>query len=159
MQTNPDISSVFNPIEDAIGSIMKFFELPGLAVGIVKKGETVYARGFGVKNIATREPVTPSSLFHMASISKTFVCTAIMQLIEKGKISLSASVVTYLPYFKLDDDRYTSITIQQMLSHLSGMPDVESYDWDQPEYDDGALERYVRSLNHKKLISAPGKTK
>jgi len=156
MQTNPDISSAFNLIEDAIGSIMKSFELSGLAVGIVKKGENAYTKGFGVKNIATREPITPTSLFHMASISKTFVCTAIMQLIEKGKISLSAPVVTYLPYFKLDDDRYSSITIQQMLSHLSGMPDVDSYHWDQPEYDDGALERYVRSLSHNKLIAAPG---
>ena len=156
MQTNPDISSAFNPIDAAIDSIMKSFELPGLAVGIVRQDETVYTRGYGVKNIATRESITPSSLFHMASISKTFVCTAIMQLIEKGKISLSASVVTYLPYFKLDDDRYTSITIQQMLSHLSGMPDVDGYDWDKPEYDDGALERYVRSLGHKKLIAAPG---
>jgi CubicO group peptidase (beta-lactamase class C family) len=151
-----DISSVFNPIEDAIRSIMTSFTLPGLAVGIVKQGEIAYTKGFGVKNIATREPITPSSLFHMASISKTFVCTAIMQLIEKGKIYLSAPVVTYLPYFKLDDDRYTSITVQQMLSHISGMPDVENYDWDQPEYDDGALERFVRSLNHKKLLSAPG---
>ena len=71
---------------------MKSFELPGLAVGIVRQDETVYTRGYGVKNIATRELITPSSLFHMASISKTFVCTAIMQLIEKEKISLSASV-------------------------------------------------------------------
>jgi tetratricopeptide (TPR) repeat protein len=48
MQTNTDISSVFNPIDDAIGSIMESFGLSGLAVGIVKKGETVYASGFGV---------------------------------------------------------------------------------------------------------------
>jgi CubicO group peptidase (beta-lactamase class C family) len=156
MQTKPDISSVFKPIDEAIGTIMKSFELPGLAVGIVKRDETAYAKGFGVRNIATREPVTPSSLFHLASISKTFVCTAIMQLIEKGKMSLSAPVISYLPYFKLDDDRYTSITIQQMLSHLSGMPDVDGYDWDKPEYDDGALERYVRRLGHEKLIAAPG---
>ena len=43
-----------------------------------------------------------------------------------------------------------------MLSHLSGMPDVEDYEWDKPQYDDGALERYVRSLSNQSLIAAPG---
>ena len=113
--------------------------------------------GFGVKNLAhDHDPVTPRSLFHMASITKTFVATSIMQLVEAGKINLDAPVVQYLPYFRLADDRYPTITVRQMVTHTSGMPDVEDYEWDKPQYDDGALERYVRSVSNQKLIFAPG---
>jgi CubicO group peptidase (beta-lactamase class C family) len=140
-----------------IEQVMQAYDLPGFAVGIVKDNEVVYARGFGYKNIGTKEPVTTTTLFHMASISKPFVATAVMQLVEQGKIDLDVPVTTYLPYFKLDDERYTDITIQQMLSHISGMPDVEDYEWDNPQYDEGALERYVRSLTDKKMRFDPGK--
>jgi len=139
-----------------VEEVMQAYDLPGFAIGVVKDNEIVYARGFGIKNIGTGSPVTPTTLFHMASISKPFVATAVMQLVEQGKIDLQASVTSYLPYFKLDDERYTAITIQQMLSHVSGMPDVEDYEWDDPQYDEGALERYVRSLADQKMRFDPG---
>src|SRR5262249_6810462 len=53
--------------------------------------------------------------------------------------------------FHLDDTRASKITVRQMLTHSSGMPDVEDYEWNHPQTDDGALERYVRSLSTKKL--------
>jgi CubicO group peptidase (beta-lactamase class C family) len=92
----------------------------------------------------------------MASISKLFVTTAVMQLWERGQVDLEAPIVRYLPYFALADERYTTITVGQMLSHTSGMPDVEDYCWDRPEYDVGAAERYVRSLRDQKMIGDPG---
>ncbi len=141
-----------------IKEVMQAYDLPGFAIGVVKDNEVVYARGFGCKNIDTKKPVTNTTLFHMASISKPFVATAIMQLVEQGKIDLEAPVTTYLPYFQLDDERYKDITIQQMLSHVSGMPDVEDYEWGNPQYDEGALERYVRSLADKKMRFDPGKS-
>ncbi len=143
----------FSPL---IQNVIRSHELPGLAVGIVADNEVVYARGFGVKSVETREPISMTTLFHMASISKPFVATAIMQLVEQVQVQLDAPVITYLPYFKLDDDRYRNITVQQMLSHVSGMPDVTDYEWGKPQYDAGALERYVRGLSSKKLISEPG---
>jgi len=147
-------------IEESIDSLfseyIEKYRLTGLAVGIVLHNEIVYAKGFGVRNSETQEPVTSESLFHMASVSKPFVATGIMQLIELGAVGLDEPVATYLPYFKLDDDRYIQITIQQILSHVSGMPDVMDYHWDQPEYDDQALERYVRSLADQKMLFPPG---
>ncbi len=97
-----------------IQGVIRSHELPGLAIGIVAENEIVYARGFGVKSVATRAPISMTTLFHMASISKPFVATAIMQLVEQGRVQLDAPVVTYLPYFTLDDDRSRDITIQQM---------------------------------------------
>jgi len=143
-------------LESFINEVIEAYDLPGLAIGIVKDNEIAYAKGFGFKNIETRDPITTTTLFHMASISKPFVATAIMQLVEKGKIDLNAPVITYLPYFKLDGEQYKEITIQQMLSHVSGMPDVQDYEWDKPQYDPGALERYVRSLIGEKMIGKPG---
>lgn len=135
---------------------MRAYELPGAAVGVVAHRQVVYARGFGVRSTQTREPVLATTLFHMASISKPFVATAVMQLVEQGLVEIDAPVVQYLRYFTLADERYRAITVQQMLSHVSGMPDVKDYEWHTPQYDDGALERYVRSLSSQRLLFAPG---
>jgi CubicO group peptidase (beta-lactamase class C family) len=153
--SNLDIN-VEASIDSVFSDYIERLRLTGLEVGIVMHNEIVYAKGFGVRNSETQEPVTPESLFHMASVSKPFVATGIMQLVEDGKIDLDETVVTYLPYFKLDDERYKQNTIQQILSHVSGMPDVMDYHWDQPEYDDQALERYVRSLADQEMLFTPG---
>ncbi|MGI8638781.1 MAG: serine hydrolase domain-containing protein [Pyrinomonadaceae bacterium] len=146
-------------LEPLIEKEVREKKLVGFAVGIVKNGKVIYAKGFGTAKLGDNKLITPQSLFHTASLTKPFVATAIMQLVERGKIDLDAPVIKYVPYFRLKDNRYTTITIRQMLSHTSGMPDVkgnEDYNWDKPEYDAGALERYVRSLNNLSLIAAPG---
>ena len=140
-----------------IEKIITSFDLPGVAVGIVKDNKIIYVKTFGYLNTETKEPVTLTSLFHMASVSKPFVATAIMQLVEQNKIHLDSTVVSYLPYFKLDDDQYKNITIIQMLNHISGMPDVQDYEWYKPVYDAGALEQYVRSISSKKCGRHPAK--
>jgi CubicO group peptidase (beta-lactamase class C family) len=139
---------------------MALWGIPGLAVGIVDHGETAYARGFGVQSLDTHVPVTVDSTFCIQSISKCFVATAVMQMVERRKIWLDAPVVQYLPYFRLDDDRFRQITVHQMLSHTSGLPDMSEVEYNElishPEYDDLAAERYVRSLSSRKMIAAPG---
>jgi CubicO group peptidase (beta-lactamase class C family) len=129
---------------------------PGLAIAVVEGNRVVYAHGFGVKRLGKDDPITTRSLFHMASITKTFVATSLMQLVEKGSVDLDAPVVQYLPYFRLADERYPTITVRQMVTHSSGMPDVDDYEWDKPQYDDGSLERYVRGLSDRTLLFAPG---
>ena len=146
-------TTTFQPL---LEDFLRKQEIPGFAIAIIEGGRVVYERGFGVLSLEKKDAVTPRSLFHMASITKTFVATAVMQLVEKGKIKLDAPITTYLPYFRMDDPRAATITIQQLLSHTSGMPDVADYEWDKPQYDDGALERYVRSLKDQKLVFAPG---
>ncbi|MBU3208952.1 serine hydrolase [Clostridium algidicarnis] len=130
--------------------------VPGLSVGVVYNNEVIYTKGFGVKNVDTKEPTDENSLFHMASVSKTFVATGIMQLVEKDKINLDECLIEYLPYFKLKDKRYKKITIRQLLCHISGMPDEDDYEWDKPQYDEEALERYVRSISERELMWEPG---
>ena len=137
---------------------MQEAKVPGLAVGIVEAGRPVYVRGFGVMDARDpARPVTAETLFHMASITKPFVATSVMQLAERGRVDLDAPITRYLSYFQLKDARYRAITVRLMLTHTSGMPDVEDYLWDKPEFDDGALERYVRSLRDKSLRWEPGR--
>jgi len=142
------------------------FGLPGLAVGVVQGDDVVYARGFGVRDIGTQAPVTTRSLFHQASISKLFVATAIVQLVEQGRLRLDDAIVRHLPYFWLGDDaddgdeyipviRSQSITIQQALTHTSGLPDPQDHGWHRPEVDEGTLERRVRSLRSLHMVAEP----
>jgi len=131
--------------------------VPGLAVGIVLDGKLAYAKGFGSGKLGDpAAPMTPTTLVHMASVTKPFVATALMQLVEQGRIKLDAPVVDYLPSFALADPRARRITVRQMVTHTSGMPDVKDYRWDHPERDDGALDRYVRSLSGERLLAEPG---
>jgi len=143
-------------LDRIISDYLEAEAIPGLAIGVVRDGRRVYAKGFGVADPETGRAVTSSSLFHLASISKVFVATGVMQLVEAGKIDLDAPVVEYLPYFELDDERSAEITVRQLLTHTSGMPDVRDYQWGAPERDDEALERYVRGLSGRELRSAPG---
>ena len=143
-------------LDREIERVFRQSDAPGLAVGVVKDQELVYAKGFGVVNLETGGQITERTLFHMASVTKPFVATSIVQLLEHNKLSLDDPIVKHLPYFELMDRRYPMLTIRQFLTHSSGMPDVNDYHWDEPEYDEGALERYVRSLTDRALVSVPG---
>lgn len=150
----------YSQLDTVIEEIMSRWDIPGMGIGIVQDGEIVYARGYGVQSLATGVPVNVNSIFGVASISKCFVASAIMQLVEQGKIQLDLPIVEYLPDFQMNDERYQQITIRQMLSHTSGMPDMDEAEYDQlvyhSEYDEGALERYVHALASYKMIAAPG---
>ena len=133
--------------------------VPGVAVGIVKDGALVYAKGFGVAKRDGGAPVTPSTIFQLSSIAKTFTSTAILQLVEQGKIDLDAPVTKYLPYFTLADGRQEEITVRHLLTHTSGLPDNSWTDMSpylEPRDDDMALEDQVRSAQEVSLLFDPG---
>jgi CubicO group peptidase (beta-lactamase class C family) len=112
------------------------------AVFLAVEGLAIQAADFALGG-GTGRALGTRSLFHMASITKPFVATSIMQLAEKGKIDLDAPVVRYLPYFRMSDERYKIITMRQMATHTSRIPNVDDYESDKPQYDEGAL-RAVR---------------
>ncbi len=143
-------------IENTVLKQKELFEVPGLAVGMIKNDTVIYADAHGVQGLDTGDTLTTRSLFHMASVSKPFVATALVQLMEQGKIDLDEKLTYYLPYFTMSDDRYKAITLHHMLTHTSGIPDVDDYEWDKPQYDDGAAERYAKSFATVQLDFAPG---
>lgn len=143
-------------IKEFIDKMMFYHDIPGLALAIGNKEELQYEKGFGYKNIETGEEITEETVFHMASVSKLFVGTAVMQLAERKLLDIDKPVTTYIPYFKMQDPRYKEITVKQMLSHTSGMPDCDDYEWENPQVDDQALERYVRLQQNETLLWNPG---
>ncbi|MFV1988374.1 MAG: serine hydrolase domain-containing protein [Gemmatimonadota bacterium] len=143
-------------IDAYLGAQVEANGIPGLTAAVVKDGEVVYEGAFGVRRLGGGEDLTPDHVFHFASVSKPFVATAIVQLVEQGKLRLDDRVTEHLPYFRLADDRYRSITIRQMLNHTSGMVDVRDYEWDSPQYDEGAAERFVREMATDGMLWAPG---
>jgi CubicO group peptidase (beta-lactamase class C family) len=146
----------FQEIETFLQSLIDTGGIPGITIAITVGQDIVYTNGFGVINMQTKVKLEPKHIFHIASISKTFTATAVMQLYERGKLDINKPLLTYLPYFKLKDDRYKIITIKQMLNHTSGIPDVDDYEWEKAVSDEGAAERYTRSLSDSSLISNPG---
>lgn len=108
--------------------------VPGCAVAIARDGKLVYARGFGFADVSTREPVTPQSLFRIASISKPVTAVAILQLIEQGKLKLDDPVHQFIddePLLVGDaklDKRQAEITIRQLLEHRGGWDREKSFD-------------------------------
>ena len=157
---SPKLAQSARPaITDSLAAISERFftaqRVPGLAVGVMQGGAVIYRAGFGTTILGAGQPVTPATLFHLASVTKPFVATAIMQLVEQGKVGLDQPVRQYLPYFSIKKEPKSGITIRQLLTHTAGMPDVTDYRWDHPEYDAGALERYIRGLADSSLIFAP----
>ena len=114
--------------EDGIEQIRKDLHNTGLQVVVVKNNAIVYSKAFGYKNVATGEPLTEDNLFRIASISKSFTTTSLLQLAEQGKVSLSADV-SELAGFPIRNPRYpdTPITLEMLLSHTSSLNDNEGY--------------------------------
>lgn len=96
------------------------FDVPGAAVGVLFNGEEQYAT-FGVTSIENPLPVDENTLFQFGSTGKTFTATAIMRLVEQGKIDLTAPVRTYVPELALKDEQAAAnVTVLQLLNHTAG---------------------------------------
>jgi CubicO group peptidase (beta-lactamase class C family) len=113
-----------DPRFDALASLaeskMKEQGVPGLALGILQNG-VLTVHGIGVTNVEDPLPVTAHTVFPIASISKTFAATAIMRLVEQGKIDLRAPVRTYIPEFRVRDSAVSrDVTVWHLLTHLGG---------------------------------------
>jgi CubicO group peptidase (beta-lactamase class C family) len=143
-------------VDSVARDFMRTKGLPGLAVGVIRQGRPVAARGFGVLRLGSDSAVTAETIFHLASVTKPFVATAVMQLVEKGQVDLDAPITGYVPYFRIRHPLTVGITVRQVLNHTAGLPDVTDYAWDRPEYDADALERWIRGLADSSLIAAPG---
>ena len=91
-------------------------------IAITDHGRLVYAEGFGVADRLQNIPVDKDTRFNIGSISKVYVTTAIMLLVDEAKVDLDKPVTAYLPEFRMADERYRQITVRMLLNHSSGLP-------------------------------------
>jgi CubicO group peptidase (beta-lactamase class C family) len=106
-----------------VASVMRTFEVPGVSLAIVKDGQVVLAKGYGVRKLGDPAPVDARTLFGIASNTKAFTATALALLVEEGKVAWDAPVIRYLPWFQMWDPWVTrEITVRDLLVHRSGLP-------------------------------------
>lgn len=101
---------------------LKTFDVPGIAVAIVKDGKVTHEKGYGVRSIKTMEPVNEHTLFGIASNSKAFTAAALAMLVDEGKLQWTDRVIDFIPGFKLYNPYVTmNFTIADLLTHRSGL--------------------------------------
>ena len=147
-------NSRFDAIVSLTEAKMKEYGIPGVAIGIVD-GATVMTRGLGITNVEDSLRVTAHTVFPIASISKTFGATAMMRLVEQGKVDLRAPVRTYIPTFKVRDETASrDATVWHLLTHLGGWEGQVSG----PDRGTATLENFVATtLPDLMQVAPPGK--
>ncbi len=131
-------------IDELVGRTLDEANIPGAAVAVVRGGEVLLAKGYGVANLETDTRVTPETMFQSGSLGKQFTSAGIMALVEEGRIDLDESVRSYLPE---TPDSWRPITIRHLLTHSSGIPDYTSDEFDyEANYDENDLVRIATGL-------------
>lgn len=126
--TNSNSLSAQLPVEKSIDSIMQKFQAVGLSVVVVEKNKLVYNKSFGYSNLQNKTPLTNDHIFRIASISKSFTATGIMQLVEAGKLSLEQDISELLG-FTVRNPKFPDkvITLKMLLAHRSSLNDKQGY--------------------------------
>jgi CubicO group peptidase (beta-lactamase class C family) len=128
---------------------------PGCAILVAKNGQIIYEKAFGMANIELNVPMQADMIFRLGSITKQYTAIAILQLVEQGKISLQDSIQTFIKNFP---DKGHIITIENLLTHTSGIIDYESLNMQIPNVYrlDFPPKQIVDSLAHHPLVFTPG---
>ena len=139
----------YDALDRYIAKGVNDFEVPGLAIAIVKDGKVVFKKGYGSRDCSKEnDPVTCDSLFNIASCSKAFTTAAIGILVEEGKLEWDDKVIEYLPEFRLSDYYITQeLTVRDLLCHRSGL---ETFGgdllWYETGYDDNEIIKRLRHI-------------
>jgi CubicO group peptidase (beta-lactamase class C family) len=114
-------------VDRIMNAAMKAWQIPGAAVAVVKNDRVVYVQGYGTTDLTGTKPVTPDTLFQIASTSKAFTSTALAMLASDGKLSFDDPVRKHVDYFRLEDPcADAQVTIRDILSHRTGL---KRHDW------------------------------
>jgi CubicO group peptidase (beta-lactamase class C family) len=145
-------NSKWNAFEEYVEQVMKENHIAGAAVAVSSGGDVVYAKGFGVRDITKDDPVTPESIFGVASVSKSFTALAVSQLVDRGLVSLDDPVTKYIPEFRLHGADMSRVTVRHILSHSTGLPPMTRRE------DIIRLQDHVEFLNGEtyELLGKPG---
>jgi CubicO group peptidase (beta-lactamase class C family) len=132
-------------IDDYINTEMTRQHIPGLALGIMQHGQLIRARGYGFANLEHSVPVHPDTVFETGSVGMQFTAVAVMLLVEDGKLHLDDPIRKYLPQAPRT---WATITIRQVLNHISGLPTTPNGEFRRDYTDDELLNIiYKQELN------------
>jgi CubicO group peptidase (beta-lactamase class C family) len=125
--TSPAFGQTSASIDDYVNSEMQRQHIPGLSLLVARDGKIVRAQGYGFSNVELQVPVKPETVFQSGSVGKQFTATAVMMLVEEGKIKLDDPITNYL---KDAPAAWRQVTIRELLSHTAGFTDYpEKFDF------------------------------
>jgi len=111
-------------LDNEITAELNDYHIPGAAVSVVKDGQLFFAKGYGYANLQNNKPVVANqTLFMVGSVTKLFTWTAVMQLVEQGKLDLNVDVNTYLKSFQIPATYPQPITLKNLMTHTAGFED------------------------------------
>ena len=135
-----------NGFDDYINKALREWEVPGLAIAIIKDDRIVLAKGYGVRKLGDPAPVNERTLFAIGSSSKAFTAASVAMLVDEGKLKWDDPATKYLPDFVLYDPYVTrELTVRDLLSHRSGLERGDLL-WYGTEYDRDEILRRTRFL-------------
>ncbi|WP_216691011.1 serine hydrolase [Hymenobacter siberiensis] len=123
-QTAPPVTAPLDvaAVDAVVARTLKAFDVPGMAVAVVKDGQVVLAKGYGVRSLATKAPVDANTLFGIGSNTKAFTTAVLGLLVDEGKLRWDDKVTKYLPEFQMYDPYVTAeFTVRDLLCHRSGL--------------------------------------
>lgn len=147
------VPAAVGELADKIREGMARYGIPGVAMGLLYRGRE-YVRGFGVTNLDAPAPVDGDTVFRVASTTKTFTGTAVMRLVERGRLDLDRTVRSYLPEFRTADPAASArVTVRQVLNHSAGW--LGDFFLDTGS-DEAALAEYVAAMARLPQLFRPG---
>jgi CubicO group peptidase (beta-lactamase class C family) len=121
-EVDVDVPAGLRDFDAQVERVRKTFDVPGIAVAIVKDGQVVFERGYGVREIGKSDPVTATTPFAIASNTKAFTAASLSILADEGKLKLDDRVIDHLPWFRMSDPYVTGeMRIRDLLAHRSGL--------------------------------------
>ncbi|MCY1073857.1 serine hydrolase domain-containing protein [Archangium lansingense] len=135
--------SIQKRVDTFVREEMERQKVPGVAIGIVRQGKVVLAKGYGFANLEHQVPVRPETIFQSGSVGKQFTAMAVMLQVEAGKLSLSDPLTKFFPEAPAT---WSGITVRHLLTHTSGMPDLEGTLDYRKDYTDEELARFCYAL-------------
>ena len=159
VRENPPVADAIALLDVWIEEQSAYQNIPGLAIGIVYDQELIWAKGYGYSDLEQQTPVTPATVFRMASITKTFTATATLHLRDAGKLRLDDPIARYLPWFEIQNtfEDAPDITVRHLLTHTAGLPREAAF----PYWTDHVFptrEQIMEALPEQTLIYQPGST-
>jgi len=122
--TTENVQSILPQLDAFVSQGMKDSNVPGVALAIIHKGDAIYLKGYGFRNLEEQLPVTNQTVFQLASVSKPIASTVIAALVSQGKVDWDEAIDNLDPKFRLSDSWVSAhLTIRDLLSHRSGLPD------------------------------------
>src|SRR5262245_28373880 len=132
--------------EKQVETLRTLLQIPGMSAAIIKDQNVLWAKGFGFADLDNRVAVTPDTVFHLASITKTFAATLIMQLVEQGKLDLDEPISRYSSDFKDD-----SVKIKHIITHTSQGTPGERFQYSGNRY--GNLTKVIEKKHGKPFLN------